>query len=153
MIIKRLLLLTLSIIVLCSGGCVERLIKVTSSPPGATVWLNDQEVGSTPLSVPFTWYGKYSVAIRKDGYESIISSRETETPLYQWPVLDFFAECILPWNFVDEHDWHYDLSELTEVDQNRLIIRAERMRIQSEAGLQDNDSERYIDGTVESTEN
>ena len=112
---------------------MERLIKVTSTPPGATVWLNDQEIGSTPITVPFTWYGNYSVILRKNGFESILTSKRTPTPFYQWPGLDFISECLLPVNLTDEHNWHYDLTASTEVDKNRLIIRAERMRIQSQA--------------------
>ncbi|MBN2064495.1 MAG: PEGA domain-containing protein [Sedimentisphaerales bacterium] len=113
-------------------GCVERLIKVTSNPPGAVVWLNDQEIGSTPITVPFTWYGEYSVVLRKEGYEPVLTSVETPTPFYQWPVLDFFSECLLPVDLVDEHNWDFELEAAGQVDSNRLIIRGERMRIQAQ---------------------
>ena len=35
---------------LLSGGCLERTIKVTTEPEGAVVWINDVEVGRTPLA-------------------------------------------------------------------------------------------------------
>ncbi len=119
-----------------SSGCVERLIKVTSNPPGAVVWLNDQEIGSTPVTVPFTWYGNYSVSLRKDGYQPVLTACRPPVPVYQWPVFDFFSECVLPVNFVDEHEWHYDLEPTSEIDENRLIIRATKMKVESEVKSQ-----------------
>ncbi len=131
--VKIILSITMTVFMLALvTGCVERLIKVTSSPPGAVVWLNDQEIGSTPITVPFTWYGEYSVVLRKDGYEPVLTSVETPTPFYQWPILDFFSECLLPVDLVDEHNWDFQLQAVGEVDSNRLIIRAERMRIQAQ---------------------
>ncbi len=44
-------------------GCVERTISISSEPSGALVHLNDEEVGRTPLTVPFTFYGTYSVRV------------------------------------------------------------------------------------------
>lgn len=48
-------------------GCVERLITVHSTPAGALVYLNDEEVGRTPVSVPFKYYGTYDVRIEHEG--------------------------------------------------------------------------------------
>lgn len=47
-------------------GCVERTITITSEPSGALVHLNDEEVGRTPLTVPFTFYGVYDVRLEMD---------------------------------------------------------------------------------------
>lgn len=51
---------------LASVGCVERTITITSEPSGALVHLNDEEVGRTPLTVPFTFYGVYDVRLEMD---------------------------------------------------------------------------------------
>jgi len=48
-------------------GCVERLITVKSTPAGALVYLNDEEVGRTPVTVPFKFYGVYDVRLEHDG--------------------------------------------------------------------------------------
>src|SRR5258706_9997592 len=53
------------------AGCVERTMTIKSDPPGALVYLNDREIGRTPVTRDFTWYGDYQVEIRKDGYESV----------------------------------------------------------------------------------
>jgi hypothetical protein len=47
-------------------GCVERTISITSEPRGALVYLNDEEVGRTPVSVPFTYYGVYDVRLERE---------------------------------------------------------------------------------------
>ncbi len=49
------------------AGCVERLITVHSSPAGALVYLNDEEIGRTPVSVPFKYYGTYDVRLEHEG--------------------------------------------------------------------------------------
>src|SRR6202000_2421377 len=46
------------------SGCVERKITIGSAPAGAIVTLNDEEVGRTPVTVPFTWYGDYDIVLR-----------------------------------------------------------------------------------------
>ena len=120
-----------SLSTLTVGGCVERLITVTTRPTGAVVWLNDQEVGTTPVTVPFSWYGSYDLVIRKDGLKTIKTSRKPPVPVYQWPVLDFFAECVLPLKFVDYHRWHYDLKPHGEVDSELLVQRARELREES----------------------
>ena len=59
------------------AGCVERTIKITSQPSGALVYLNDEEVGRTPTEVRFTFYGDYSVILRKEGHETLNTRRKT----------------------------------------------------------------------------
>ena len=35
-------------------GCVERRIWIDTDPPGALVWLNDAQLGRTPVAPPIT---------------------------------------------------------------------------------------------------
>src|SRR5215471_15531012 len=69
-------------------GCLERTITITSEPPDAIVWLNDVEVGRTPLKTGFTFYGDYDVRLRKEGYEPVQTHRETDTPIYEFAPID-----------------------------------------------------------------
>ena len=111
-------------------GCVERLITITSKPAGALVWLNGEEVGSTPVTTGFTWYGTYDVTIRKAMFETVKTSRETPVPVYQWPGLDFFCEALLPVMLVDRHNWHFNLSSEAPTGEDDLIGRAQNLREQ-----------------------
>ena len=62
---------TLVILLLSAGalapGCVEREWTLETDPPGAIVYVSDVEVGRTPVTLDFTWYGDYEVVFRLDG--------------------------------------------------------------------------------------
>lgn len=120
--------MTAVLLALALTGCVERLIRVTSEPAGAIVWLNDEEIGATPTTASFMWYGHYEVALRKDGYQTLKTSRQAKAPFYEWPGIDLVAECLLPWKIVDEHQWHFDLTPLAPTDPNALLERAQSLR-------------------------
>lgn len=90
------------------GGCLERTITITSEPPGAVVWMNDQEVGRTPVETGFTFYGTYDLRIRKEGYEPIVTQRTASAPWYEYPGPDLVAAA-LPFRIRTERHWHFDL--------------------------------------------
>src|SRR5688500_8891874 len=58
-------LLFLVLTVAVAGCGVQRSLTVQSEPPGALVYLNGLEVGRTPVTRDFTWYGVYDVELRK----------------------------------------------------------------------------------------
>lgn len=114
------------------GGCLERTIHITSDPPGALVWLNDIEVGRTPLETDFTYYGEFSVRLRREGYEPIVTSRTAKAPVYEWPVVDLAAE-LWPQRISTDIRWHFDLvpaAERTDADAARedILRRAAETR-------------------------
>ena len=103
-------------------GCVERRMTITSEPSGALVYLNGQEVGRTPLTRDFLWYGNYEVQVRKEGYQSLDTNTWVVAPWWQWPPFDLFAE-LLPVRLTDHRSLHYELSEATpEVAARRLAV-------------------------------
>ncbi|MCP4263659.1 MAG: PEGA domain-containing protein, partial [Planctomycetes bacterium] len=53
-----LLVISLSVSLLLSG-CVERKLTINTEPQGALVILNDEEIGTSPVTVSFEWYGDY----------------------------------------------------------------------------------------------
>src|SRR5262245_47530928 len=123
------------ILVLLVIGCgrVERVITVNSSPPGALVWANDQEIGRTPLTRDFTWYGTYDVVVRKDGYEPLHTNTKVIAPWWQWPPIDLCVE-ILPGHWVDKREFTYELTPASTqpADPDTMLDRAEQLRIQLE---------------------
>lgn len=92
-------------------GCLQRTLSITSTPPGALVWVNDVEVGATPLDMDFTYYGDFDVRVRRDGFEPILARKKLTPPLQERPVIDLFAEAI-PAKFEDRPAWHFDLTPL-----------------------------------------
>ena len=63
------------------AGCVERKLTINTNPSGALVLLNDEEIGVSPATVSFNWYGDYNVTIRKHGYETLQTHRKLASPL------------------------------------------------------------------------
>ncbi|GAA6167271.1 PEGA domain-containing protein [Sessilibacter corallicola] len=53
---------------------IDGLIKLTSSPSGASVTIDGQYVGQTPISAPVNPAEKLSVRLFKDGYKSVSRS-------------------------------------------------------------------------------
>src|ERR1700689_2659659 len=77
---RRLALFGIVILSALGGGCVQRTLTVRSDPDGALVYLNDQEIGRTPLARYFTWYGVYDVELHKEGYQSIKTTAAVIAP-------------------------------------------------------------------------
>lgn len=108
------------------GGCVQRTISITSEPDGALVWLNDREVGRTPLEVGFVHYGVYDVRLEREGYETLLTSGDAKTPWWETVGIDLFAE-MLPADLHSRVEWHYVLRPLDD-DPAGLQERAHQMR-------------------------
>lgn len=115
-------------------GCLQRTLTITSTPPGALVWVNDIEVGITPLDIDFTFYGGYDVRVRREGYEPVFEHKKIKAPIRELPVIDLAAEAI-PAKFENHVVWHFDLTPAAEqVDpaaaERDVIARANDLRAQ-----------------------
>jgi hypothetical protein len=86
-------LLLFALVVCClSTGCVRRRLTVRTNPPGAQVFVDDQEIGTTPCSSSFVYYGTRKVTLIKDGYRTETLYQKLSAPWYQIPPLDFASE-------------------------------------------------------------
>jgi hypothetical protein len=128
------LLSTAYCLLLC--GCVEQTMSIDSNPPGALVYLNDQEVGRTPMTRDFKWYGDYDVQVRMEGYETLQTHQKVTAPLWNWVPFDLFA-ALLPFTFKDNREYSYALTPLNEArnEPGGLVNRAETMRGQLEGSV------------------
>ncbi len=107
-------------------GCVERTISIDTDPPGALVWLNDREIGRTPVTVHFVYYGTYDVRLELDGYEPMMTFGEAKAPIWDAPGPDFVAE-VAPIPLRSTIHWHYVMQPLNE-DTDALVERARELR-------------------------
>ena len=112
--------------VLC--GCVERKLTINTEPPGALVVLNDEEIGESPVTIAFNWYGDYCVRISKEGFQTLDTHQELEGPWYDDFPFDFFAQIVSPKRIVDSYEWTFELSPMQPVSRDELIRTAEQMK-------------------------
>jgi hypothetical protein len=131
--IRRMTWILSGVLVLAALGCVERKMTVTSNPPGARVYLDDQEMGQTPVTFRFDFYGHRTFTLKKDGYRVTEEVKNVKAPLYEWPGLDVFAD-LGPIPIKDHKTFHFDLQPITEVQTDPLIGRAKAMKSRLEGG-------------------
>ena len=121
-----------------SAGCVERRITIGSNPPGALAYVNDVEVGRTPVTFPFTWYGDYDIRLRYETNSGtpeepvlrqyyLHTHKRATAPFYQWLGIDLLAE-LSPFEFKDEKVWAFNVPEVKAVEDADLIARAKELQ-------------------------
>jgi len=128
---------TLLVAILLAGpvGCVRRVVSIESAPPGATVWVNDREVGSTPCEFEFTHYGTYEVRLAREGHEPLVTGADAIAPWWDTIPLDLFAE-LLPVSLEARNAWRFELEPLA-VPPGVLLERAAELRRRTVEGLSD----------------
>ena len=109
------------------GGCVERQLTINTQPQGALVVLNDEEIGESPVTVSFNWYGDYCVRISKEGYETLNTHRNLKGPWYDKFPFDFFA-MLNPERTVDSYEWIFELAPKEQPSREELIRDAEELK-------------------------
>ncbi|MHC4710167.1 MAG: PEGA domain-containing protein [Planctomycetota bacterium] len=109
-----------------TAGCVRRTITITTDPPAAMVWLNDREVGRSPLDVDFDYYGTYDVRLEREGYEPQMTSGDAQGPWWDIVGLDLVAE-LMPFTIHSRVQWHYTLEPIDD-DPEALTRRARELR-------------------------
>jgi len=123
---SRMTILALGALALLSGGCVKRVLSIQTAPPGALVWLNDREIGRTPVDVQFVHYGTYDVRIEHRGYEPLSTSAKVSAPWWDLPGPDFFAE-LVPAEIRSENEFLFVLEPRRD-DPDELEERARGVR-------------------------
>src|SRR5215207_6884615 len=104
---------------LCFTGCVRRRLTVRTNPPGAQVFVDDQEIGTTPCSAAFVYYGTRKITLMKDGYKTETIFQKIPPPWYEYPPLDFFVENAVAREIRDERVVDVQLSPQELVPQQR----------------------------------
>jgi len=132
-------LLITGIMVLASSlicGCVERKLTINTEPEGALVFLNDEEIGITPVTIGFSWYGDYRVRIEKQGFETLNTHRNLVGPLHDRFPFDFMADFLWPQRIVDSYEWEFKLTEYQPPERDDLIKASKVMRAKAITELQ-----------------
>ncbi len=119
-------LLAAACCLLTACGTNQRTLSITSEPAGALVFVNDVQLGETPLEAEFLWFGVYDIRVSKPGFEPLITTAEAKPQLHDQPGFDFFSE-ILPGTRETIVRWHFTLPP-EDNDQSALLDRAREAR-------------------------
>ncbi len=119
--------------VCCPAGCVQRRMVVRSNPPGAVVYIDDYEIGTTPVATNFTYYGTRKIRLVKNGYETLTVMQPVPVPWYEITPIDFFTENLIPGKIHDTRTLDYQLVPQLVVPSQQLLDRAEGLRRQTRA--------------------
>jgi hypothetical protein len=139
---NRLLLAACLVTFLATGGlltgCVERRFVITTDPPGAIVFDEKGQrmgggQGAAPVDRAFTYYGEYQFTLVKDGYETQIVREKVGAPFYEWLLLDFFSENVIPWTIRDIRRFNYQLRPKQMVPPEVVIEKGNALRARGQA--------------------
>jgi hypothetical protein len=122
-------LLAASLLVTAASGCVQRRMTIRSNPPGALVYVDDYQIGTTPVSHDFVYYGTRKVRLVKDGYETLTVRQPFPVPWYEIFPLDFVTENIIPWEVRDERVVELAMQPSSSTPPELVVARAEQVRL------------------------
>jgi len=110
------------------SGCVERRYTIRSDPPGATVIVNGEEIGPTPASKSFVFYGDREITMMLDGFATKTVIQPINAPWWDNLLTEFFTENVIPFSLRDEREFKYKLVPAESPLQGELRDRAESLR-------------------------
>ncbi len=114
-------------------GCVERRYTIRSEPPGALAVVNSEEIGRTPVSRSYIFYGKRDVTLMMDGYQTKKLVQPFDPPWYDNKLTEFFTENLWPFTIRDEREFTYKMDPVVEVPRDQLVGRADSLRIDAQS--------------------
>ena len=89
---------------------MERRYTLRTDPPGALAIVNGEEIGPTPVSRCFYYYGDREITFLLDGYETKTFIQPVKAPWWDNLATEFFSENILPFTLRDEREFKYQLT-------------------------------------------
>ncbi len=103
-------------------------MTIRSNPPGARVFLEDKEIGFTPVSTDFTYYGTREITLVKDGYETATIYQPVKKPWYQYLPFAFCADNLSPVKINNRHEFNYQLQPQRIVPNDEILGRGWELR-------------------------
>jgi hypothetical protein len=113
------------------SGCVERRYTIRSDPPGATIIVNGEEIGPTPASKSFVYYGDREITLMLDGYQTKTVMQPINAPWWDNYLTEFFTENVVPLSLRDEREYKYQLTPAQSPPRGELRDRAEGLRTEA----------------------
>ena len=120
------------LVLVCTLGCVRRVIRIRTEPEGAMVEmdgtllqtertvidregkvleLTEPQPLTTPIDLPFDWYGTHEFVARHEGYKRARKVVKVRPPWYEFFPLDFMFDNLWPWTLHDIHTVQIELEK------------------------------------------
>src|SRR4249919_501083 len=99
----------LSMAAIPAHAIVRRRLNVNSNPQGALVYVDNQQIGTTPCSVDFTYYGTREIRLIKPGFETLTVNQPIPAPWYQYTPIDFVSENLVTMKIRDNRTVNFNL--------------------------------------------
>jgi hypothetical protein len=122
------LLALLTLAALSSSGCMHRRLTIRSDPPGAAVLVDGEEIGYTPVSFDYTYYGTREIRLIKDGYQTLTTQVKLSTPWYQILPLEFVTDNFALTKINDRREVTYALARENIEPSQEIENRANNLR-------------------------
>lgn len=90
----------------CRG---DRILRIHSTPPGATVRLDDTVVGRTPIDIPFKDYGRRRLSLYRPGYRTHTQALKVDARWWSRFPIDIITEIIIPMGLDDVRELNIPL--------------------------------------------
>lgn len=119
----------LAIVLVAGSGCVQRRMTIRSNPPGALVYVDDYQIGTTPVSTDFVYYGTRKIRLVKDGFETLTVRQPIPVPWYEVFPLDFVSENLWPWEIRDERVVDLAMAPAESQPAELVVARAQTARL------------------------
>jgi len=122
---------------IAASGCVERRYVVrtvdpSGRPVNALVDINGEEVGISPVSVNYEYYGDRRVTIQAEGFQTIRTVMPLRAPWWDNVVTGFFSENVVPYTLRDERAFTYQLAPAVSPPPGDLVGRGQALRRQAQ---------------------
>lgn len=90
--------------------------------------VDGEELGFTPVSLDFTYYGTREITLIKDGYKTVTLNQKIKTPWYQIFPLEFFTDNFALTHIRDKREMTYSLVPEQYVPTGEVLDRANSLR-------------------------
>ncbi len=114
-------------------GCVERRYTIRTDPPGVQVIVNGENLGPSPASHNYYYYGDREVTLVMGGYETKTIIQPMDAPWWDNYLTEFFSENLVPYVIRDDREFTYKMEPARTPTQEEVQGRAEALR--SEANV------------------
>jgi hypothetical protein len=112
-------------------GCVKRRYTIRTDPPGATVIVNNEEIGRSPVSRSFTFYGDREITLILDGYQTQTVRQPIKSVWFDNYLTEVFTENLIPFTLRDEREFVFKMQPEVAPPYVDVLSRGENLRSQS----------------------